>query len=353
MANYTFNYYTLSEIHKLEDSWHHLERGLDMTYFQSFSWYEMLWNLNKGINDSRFEIGFGCIERNGSAILIAPLWIVKRDFRKYNHKGFYIFGRGGWSDYLNFIYQEFDSNATLYMFSQLKERYGISNFFFENIQEESQLYKFLKGKCNESEVTHQICVGLSIKGLDIDGYKKILSKQSRQNIRTANNRLVKDGITINFDVNDCNINLEEFIEYRNVRVAKKNDWAGKNLRWKLINFISTKILRHGWYKFPDYAPYTHDSNSKFMTAKAFDGTLCASFNYGISSDERGIVLMGVSTNPAYSRYSPGILLLYHFIEKAINDKLFDYIDFTRGNESYKYALGGKEHIISNLKYEID
>lgn len=352
MAEYSFRYYQISDFHTLEKSWHRMELGHDMTYFQTFAWYEMLWNLNKDIHDRRFEIGFAVIDKNGTLILIAPLWIVKRSFGKYNRKGCYIFGRGGWSDYLNFIYCNFDPHAVKYMLSQLKDRFGIQDFYFENLPEESQMYSFLKEHCQDSDITRQICVGLSIKGLDFETYKKLLSKQSRQNIRTANNRLTKDSEALLFDTEDRNVNLEAFMDYRTIRVAKKNDWSGKTLKWKIINFISTKILHRGWYKFPDYAPYTHDSNSKFMTAKTPDGKLCASFNYGVSPDDRSIVLMGVSTNPAYSRYSPGILLLYHFIEKAIAESRYDYIDFTRGNESYKYALGGKEHKIANLKIEI-
>jgi CelD/BcsL family acetyltransferase involved in cellulose biosynthesis len=89
-----------------------------------------------------------------------------------------------------------------------------------------------------------------------------------------------------------------------------------------------------------------------MTAVDADGKLCASFNYGISPDGRSIVLMGVSTNPEFAKYSPGILLLFNFIENTITHNTYDFIDFTRGNESYKYALGGKEHIIKHFTITI-
>lgn len=191
-------------------------------------------------------------------------------------------------------------------------------------------------------------MGLSIEGMHFEDYKKSLSKQSRQNIRTAYNRLARDKKGLVFDNDDKNVNIEEFSKYRNIRVAQKNNWEGKSLKWRIINFISTKVLRRGWYKFADYAPFSHDVNSKFMTAKSSDGELCASFNYGVSHSGKNIVLMGVSTNPAYSKYSPGILLLFQFIEEAIETSRYDYIDFTRGNEPYKFALGGKEHLISNI-----
>lgn len=349
MKELSLKYYTMSDFRLLVDSWLELESGADMTYFQTYAWYEMLWNLNKDIKDSRFEVTFAAVTQEDKVILIAPLWIVKRTFGKFNRKGFYIFGRGGWSDYLNFIYKDFNDNVVTYLLKQLKDKFQLSDFYFENVSESIRLYSYLTSVGNiDSVLSSQICVGLSIDGLQFDQYQKLLSKQSRQNIRTANNRLARDGKSLVYDFCDSNVNLDEFTAYRSVRVAKKNDWGGKTLKWRIINFISTKILGRGWYKFAEYAPYSHDKNSKFMTAKTPDGELCASFNYGVSPDGRSIVLMGVSTNPSYSKYSPGILLLYNFIEKTIETNRYDYIDFTRGNESYKFALGGKEHKIFNI-----
>jgi len=352
MEEFSFKYYPISDFKQLKNVWHKLEIGQDMTYFQTFAWYEMLWELNKKIRNRRFDIGFAVVEKNCIPLIIAPLWIVKKTFGKYNRKGFYLFGRGGWSDYLNFIYKDFEGKAIEFIFSELKNKFDLYNLYLENIPENTSLHNYLKQHCEACEIMSQTCVGLSIEGLTFEEYKKLLSKQSRQNIRTANNRLARDGKTLVYNYDDCNVNINEFIAYRTIRVAKKNDWGGKTLRWKIIDFISRKILRRGWYKFPEYAPFTHDANSKFMTAKTADGVLCASFNYGISPDDRSIVLMGVSTNPEYARYSPGILLLFNFIENAINNGRYDFIDFTRGNESYKFALGGKEHYITHFALSI-
>lgn len=338
----------MSDVTRLEDQWRELESGVDMTYFQTYDWYEMLCNLNAEIHDNRFEVKIFVVERNAKVVLIAPLWIVKKTFGKYNRKGFYFFGRGGWSDYLNFIYRDFDEMAVDYLLNYLKNNYNISDFYLENILETTRLYDYLISGDQPKKITSQVCVGLSIGGSSFDDYNKALSKQSRQNIRTARNRLSRDGKTLVYNLDDKNIDLNEFMSYRSIRVEKKNEWSGKTIKWRIFNYVSTRILHRGWYKFVDYAPYTHDANSRFMTAKTTEGELCAAFNYGISPDGRSIVLMGVSTNPAYFRYSPGILLLCSFIEDAIESHRYDYIDFTRGNESYKYHLGGKDHFISNF-----
>jgi len=63
--------------------------------------------------------------------------------------------------------------------------------------------------------------------------------------------------------------------------------------------------------------------------------------------------MAVGTNEQYERYSPGILLMYNFIDYIIKNKMYTVLDFTRGNEKYKYSLGGKDHFIYNFRLMVE
>ena len=180
----------------------------------------------------------------------------------------------------------------------------------------------------------------------------MLSKNSRQNIRTAFNRAKTDGVSFVFNFDDNVVDLDEFEKYRNIRLLDKNQ-SHQGVISRLKGFISSKILRRGYYKFPDYNPFTHDGDSKFMTIKSNEGELCAAFNYGLDKEHSQIVLMAVSTNPKFYKYSPGILVLYEYILKEIENKGIQLIDFTRGNERYKYVLGGKEHYNVKLVFEVN
>ena len=42
----------------------------------------------------------------------------------------------------------------------------------------------------------------------------------------------------------------------------------------------------------------------------------------------------------YTKYSPGIILMTSFIETLISNQDIIFVDFTRGDEPYKLALGG-------------
>lgn len=344
-----FSFITPDQLHYVAKEWKKLEVGEDMSYFQSYNWYAMLNAFNYDIRDKKFDIGYAIVRKNGNIKLIAPLWIVHRTFGKFNRKGIYLFGRGQWSDYLNFIYDEWDEAVARFLFANLKDSFHIDRFYFENLKTTTELAQFIKINYKIITERKSICVGLSLPASS-EEYIRMLSKNSRQNIRTARNRAVKDNVKFIYDFDDKNVDIAAFSEFRAERVTEKNRFDGMTVKWRILNFISTNILHRGWYRFKEYAPYTHDGNSRFISLKTIDGKLCSAFNYGVDKTHRQIVLMAVSTNEQYSRYSPGILLLSAFIEKLIKDDEIVSIDFTRGNEHYKYALGGKEHYISGLEF---
>lgn len=75
--------------------------------------------------------------------------------------------------------------------------------------------------------------------------------------------------------------------------------------------------------------------------------MCA-YAYGLTDERLGratLRIVHVSIDSALSRYSPGIQGLAAFLESQVQsaDPHFSVVDFTRGNEKYKYDLGGVDH----------
>lgn len=348
---YTITYHPLSEISNLESNWRILEKGEDMTYFQHYEWYQMLASKNLNVKHSCFEVTIVEVKREKSTILIAPLWIVKKNFAKFNKRGVYIFGRAQWSDYLNFVYDRFEAKAVDELFANIKEVYRVSNFNLEDIPTNTELFKYINTKYTQIEGKETVCVELSIPET-LESYHKMLSKSSRQNIRTAFNRAEKDGVKFTFNFDDKDVDISAFDDYRKIRLNNKVKTGRETIKGKLIYFISTKILRRGLFNFAEYTPYSDVKNSHFITCKDQNGILCASFCYGIDNYHNKIVLMAVSTNPDYYKYSPGILSIYKFVIEQIEQNGFSAVDFTRGNERYKYVLGGHEHYNQNLEFSI-
>lgn len=347
---YTISFINIDELGLLKADWERLSKGPDMTYFQSYHWNKMICDLNKAVTSKDFECKIAVVKENGIVSLIAPLWIIYKDFSGYNKKGIYIFGKGQWSDYLNFIYDILTAELLNFFFAQIKNKFGITRIVLEQIPNMSQLYNLLTNSELKTVTTQTSCVALKLPS-SVDEYNKMLSKNSRQNIRTANNRAIRDGIEFSYNFDDKNINLDEFAFYRDIRVDHKNEWYKKTFKYRAKCFIE-KCLCYREYKFTPYMPFTHDKHSKFLSIKTANGHLCAAFNYGIDKAQQSIVLMAVATNPEYYKYSPGILLLYNYIMKLISESEIKTLDFTRGDEKYKFVLGGKEKFITDFEFTI-
>lgn len=348
---YKVNFLNISEFDTLETDWRCLQIGEDMTYFQRYEWYEMLVERNKDIVHSCFDVVFGVVKRNADVVLIAPLWIVKRTFGKYNKKGIYIYGRGQWSDYLTFIYKDFCGESLEHLFAAIKENWDINDFYLEDIPASSKLYSYIKNRFPYCKESCTKCVHLNIPNNKED-YHKLLSKSSRQNLRTAVNRANRDGITFYYNFDDKNVNHEEFVRFRDIRVSDKVRKYHKGFITKAKLFLSKHLLKRGIYTFVPYYPFVHDKNAKFITVKDSKGILCAGFCYGHDIIHNRIVLMAVSTNPEFYKYSPGVLGLYKYILNQIDLRNIEILDFTRGDEMYKFSLGGQEHLNFSLYFQL-
>lgn len=282
----------------------------------------------------------------GKLQLICPLWIIFKTTNLVNKPGVYLLGRRGWSDYLNVVYDDCPSEAFKVIFDYVTDNWQIRKFCLEQLKEHTRFYQYVSSSFNIDKDFITTCVNLFIPENN-EAYNKLLSKNSRQNIRTAHNRLVKDGLNIRFNFMD-KPNLEICKRMRAKRVVKKNrakslvDWLRKKKR---------EIKARMEIDFPSYLPFYADEESHFMSAYIND-ELAAFFNYATDVNHSEILLMAVGTNEKYIRYSPGVLLIYEYVNSQIKSQIIKNLDFTRGNEPYKYHLGGCNHMIHSVEFSI-
>lgn len=341
----------LSELHSIRDSWKRLQRGDDMTFFQKFEWYEMVGKFvpsGKGLVS-----GYFVVEKEGSAVMIAPLWVITRRIRMVNKPGVYILGRNGYSDYLNLIYDFFDEVAFQKLTEYVMNRYGVNVWNFEYLKS-SALLSYIRRSVSqgvyvvkdESSVT---CCGMSLPSC-VEKYEASLSKSTRQNIRTAVNRSKKDNLNFVISYDDdcsrpqCN-ELRQIWQRKKVRRDKAGvSWKGKiylKLRW----FFYERFL----IKFPHYSPIIDCNTTKILSLKdAQSDEIAAFFCYGMDLEHGVIIVITAGVNEKFIRYSPGFICVKDFICHCINEGNVNYIDFTRGTEPYKYWLGCKNNNVSNI-----
>lgn len=352
MSNYKIKYYKISEFAQLAKNWRHLEKGEDMTYFQTYDWYEMLVSLNyKKILFA--EIIFAEVTENNAPILIAPLFITKNNFYKNYPKGAYFFGNQGWNDYCNFIYKVFVGDALQELFMDLKRIYNLKIVHLDDIKECSQCYGYIKSNFNIIEDIPRKCVNLHVPESK-EEYQSSLSKNARQNLRTSYNRAVKDGISFTCNFDDRELNMEEFLYHREIRVMHKNGLRHKYspLR-KFLGKIKRNIFNCRYFTFTNYDPYITDKNIRYLTIKnSANGELCGAFVYGYEEHRSEIVIMAVCLNSKYYKYSVGMIALYEYICEQISSRNVTNVDFTRGDEKYKYTIGGSTHYNHSIKMSI-
>lgn len=342
---YTIRYVPAKDLELLQEEWKTLETGEEMTLFQSYEWYVMLLKHYIPEDTNHFESVYALVETDGQPCMIAPLWIIKRSFRILNRKGVYLIGRFSFSDYLNFIYQSFDSAAFDYLLKDLHKRYGIKKVCFEDLRESTSIYQHIVTSYNIIENKEFPCVTLQLPP-SVEEYHKMLSKNSRQNLRTASNRLQKDGKTLIFNDDDQQVDRQECMKLREAKLSVK--YADFSLFWK----YKYRIINRLRYTFPFFTPITHYTKSKVMTAYDEEGKLRAFFNYGYDPDDKAIRIMAAGTDLDFARYSPGMLLMHQFILKSIQEGKLQVIDFTRGDEKYKFALGGELCMNHSVKFSI-
>lgn len=337
---YTIDYFSKKQLPLLKEDWLELQKGVDMTIYQSYDWYEMLNKLYVPKDTNNFISIYSLIKKNGKAVVIAPFWIVLHTFKIVNKKGIYFLGRSSWSDYLNFIYNEFDSEAISFLLNSISEKYKVKRVYLESLKQDTQSFKFLLQQNKSIELGIGISVSLKLPKTQ-EAFKELLSKNTRQNIRTAHNRQKKDGINISVLFDDQSVDRDKCWKIREERFHTKFK------KIPLLKKIKYTIMRKLTFQFNSFLPFYSFSDGHFLTT--YDGDeLCSFFFYIVDKEHRQILVLAAGVNSAYSKYSPGFVSLFDLINYHISIGDVDTIDLGVGDEKYKYSLGGHVQHINGI-----
>lgn len=351
--------YSPQEFDKLKSAWKNLEKGTEMTWFQTYDWYKIV---NKHFMDEKkkapFRSGTYVLlsdDNDGKPLMIAPIQIVKKSFYFKGiglMKGFYFIGRQGFSDYLNFIYNDYKDEYLRTILEYLSKTYGMTYCRFENVSERVSSYKSLNENYGADRVD-SLCLRLPLENT-FEDYKKILSKSMRQNIRTANNRSERDGFKFTYRILNHidSVTADKLNEVRNQRLGKKQNDTRNALsiqariytkcRDTLVNVTSEPI------------DVMHEIDKCWCLIAECNNEIAAFFYSVYKPENKTVYLLLAGVNTKYEWYSPGITQLVSFIENEIGAGKpdVDVLDMTRGDEKYKYDLKSKEVVTSQFVFYI-
>lgn len=217
----------------------------------------------------------------------------------------------------------------------LQGRYPGYTLKFNKVNESSALCGYLGRRGDSLAQSECVCVSL---GSDYDAYYKALSKNARQNIRTAYNRMNRDGKAFDFQIVQGTDRLTKKQKDDIIRVycTRMKDKFGSEVLPYPIMYTAQRY-------FNPIVRSLNTLDNQFHALLYIDGELAAFLSGLRNGDGKRIVVPRLSMNGKFDFYDPGIVLLKETAEYLCREYPDTELDLSRGNEKYKYTMGGKPH----------
>ena len=327
---------TYKRITEIEHIWNKLYKSsLEMSFFQSYEW-NLAAEMNFFRKKEQFK-GRKLIYMVFEESLIMPLVV------DYIKKEISILGQDESSDYLSFIYQVFNPDDVVNAINYVLDKYSEYKLILDKINQNNLLTKYIQRGIDSVTVieNRKDCVYIPTKRENSSFYES-LSKGTRQNYRTAKNRLKNDGHTYQVRIEDGKISQEKAQRLYDLYRARRNDCDSRNELYKTVSRTLKMLAEIVLSRKPiDLLSYYAQHESVFLSGIYIDGELAAFCEGSYNNRNDVISIARVATNSKYYTYSPGQILLIDTIESVKNDVA--YFDLTRGSEDYKFKLGGIAH----------
>jgi CelD/BcsL family acetyltransferase involved in cellulose biosynthesis len=324
-----------SAFEQLKAEWNVLLRcsSADQVFY-TWEWYSTWWEVYRPgelwLITSRDE--------QGRLLGIAPLYIDDVGVVR-------LIGSGDVTDYVDmiidadYVAQVLEGLAT-YL---LKHRTNFNSLQLEGIPEASPTLKLF------SEVLERQGFSVDLDVVEVcplinlpekwESYFKILDKKQRHEVRRKMRRAA--GLSENIDwyivdsSHDLSAEIERFMVLMAASDAEKQEFLQNPLHKQFFKRVIPLLFDKGWLQL------------NFLTVDGMATAAYLNFDY---NDQILVYNSGLS-HEQYGYLSPGIVLLTKNIRYAIENG-YRVFDFLRGDETYKYRMGGKDTKIYGLTASI-
>lgn len=350
--------YEFKDLHKLKKEWEKLEKGQDMTAFQSFNWNKLLSEefYSNDYNRRFAKVIYYVLRHEGTVIAIAPLVIQKKTLKLSwfgRKKGIYILGIESYSDYLNFIYSRLTENELRYLVNFIKNEYSLP-FFINNLRSNTIVADYL---LQEQYKPYHCSTSVYVQiEQSVEDYNMKLSKSVRQNLRTALNRIKRDELDYKLESRgkfseDDIVIVEKLLDLHKQRADVKNRKNDTDIFHKFSRILMYKYFERNDIKYNIVKNSMMRMDNSFVYIAKINNEIVG-YLYGLK-ENKTIRIMQNCLDMKYKFYSPMFRGCYDLIcsecSKDNDNKRIETIDFTRGTEKYKYDLAGKELELHNYK----
>ncbi len=205
-----------------------------------------------------------------------------------------------------------------------------------NIPEGSSTFNLLPTSLEKQGMTvevsqQEVCPIISLPG-EWDDYLSILNKKQRHELRRKIRRLgVQSDWYIVGPEHDLNAATEQFLHLMAASTEDKASFLQDAHNDAFFRMMIPRIMAQGWLRLI------------FLTINGEPAASYLNFDY----NNRILVYNSGQDTEQFGAYSPGIVLLARDIRYAIEQGRAEY-DFLRGNEPYKYQMGGQDARVYKL-----
>lgn len=239
--------------------------------------------------------------------------------------------------YFDMLILKPDAKVVSLLMDVVQQRYPKYRMSFAKLLSNSSLYYYFKSKGQTLNPT--TCVAIHFNSNDYSEYYSSLSKHQRQNVRTAYNKLGKDGISFRIVKYS---KLPAGLWQKCIRMYEQRmlgHWGGRESLYSTVR-IGFSLLRKRYENPMNYVIRHTDDKAWFVL---FFGDEPVAYMAGLYTyDHESFIVPKLSVSEKYLSYSPGIVMLNESIKLLLNEGVC-VCDLATGDEPYKYAMGGVEH----------
>ena len=303
--------------------------------FLSNTWQKSWWN-----NLSRGELAIITIEDQQEIIGIAPLFIEEH----HNLRTIRFIGCVDVVDYLDFLIKpekEEKFIQALFEFLLSDTTINWDTLDLCNIPANSPTIPALENlapryQLKVTNTIQEVCPVITLPK-SYDDYLANINKKQRHELKRKR-RKAEGSEEIDWFIARSEQEIKEyfpvFVDLMTRSTPEKADFLKVPGHTEFFQEVSQTMASSGWMEL------------MFLT---INGEPIAS-GWQFAYQDRILLYNSGIDNSVYGHLSPGIVLLTYGIEDAIN-RGFNYYDFLRGDETYKFRMGAKETTIHNLKIE--
>lgn len=269
---------------------------------------------------------------------IAPLFISETE----RGRSVQIIGCVDVTDYLDFIVDRSQLEAVYDAFAEFlaahRDHYDILDFC--NIPKDSPTQELLPAALDRRGFStaveqQEVCPVIELPD-DWSSYLSLLDKKQRHEVRRKIRRIQGGAQSIAWYIvnghHDLNEEVTQFVRLMAASDPEKERFLQDERNLSFFQSMAPLLQARGWLQL------------NFLTVNEERAAAYINFVY----DNRVMVYNSGLAHEDYGDLSPGIVLLAYNIRHAI-EQGYAYYDFLRGDEPYKYRMGGRETAVMNIR----